>query len=299
MADALTTLATTTDIVNSEWIDPALLAYAMAKMVVTDKCRLYQLADRSTKTASAAKFVKDSAAAMTEGTDVDSVALDTAQTGITAAELGIVRIVTKVAKRTNILGEAGLMMYIAREGGELCAEKWESDILALFPSASSTVGVSGSPFTLAQYVQGQGKLRSNNARGTAVGIFSDNQAANLRNACASSQAAVLGADRTDESVLNSNMDQYIGKLFGQQNWESTLCTTANGGVDDVGAFLVNGASNPENAPIGLCQVWGPEVERSGSATPSLRAEEVAITQMTGQAEISDFNYVQAVSSATA
>ena len=153
--------------------------------------------------------------------------------------------------------------------------------------------------TLATYVAGQGKLRTNNARGVPVGIFSDNQAANLRNACATSQAAILGADRTDESIMNANMDQYIGKLFGQQNWETTLCTTANGGVDDVGAIMINGAASPANAPIGLCQVWGPEVERSGSATPSLRAEEVAITQMVGQAEISDFNYVKVVTSATA
>lgn len=299
MADVYTTLTTVTDIVNSEFIDPMLLAYAIDKTVAAPLCRMYNLAGRATKVASAAKFVKDSAAAMTEGTDVDAVALDTSQVGITAAEVGIVRLVSKVAKRTNILGEEGLMQFIMREGGELIGEKLDTDVLAIYPSASTSVGQSGFPLSLANYVAGMAKLDTNNARGTKVGVFSDNQAANLRNAVATSQAAVLAADRTDESVLNARSDAYIGKLFGMENWLSNLNATANTAVDDVGIISIDGNRNPENAPIGICQVWGPEIERSGSATPSARAEEVAITSMVGQAEISDFNYVKVVTSATA
>ena len=299
MADAYTTLTTVTDIVNSEFIDPLLLAYALDKNVAVGLCRMYNLAGRQTKVASAAKFVKDSAAAMTEATDVDATALDTSQVAITAAEIGIVRLVTKIAKRTNILGEEGLMQFVAREGAELCMEKFETDTLAIYPSASASAGVTQSPMTLGTFVTGMGKLDTASARGRKVAVISDNQATNLRSAAASSQAAVLAADRTDESILNARSDAYVGTLFGVPIWLTNLNTTANAAADDVGMIGIDGNTNPENAPIGLAQVWGPEVERSGSATPSARAEEVAITMMVAAAEVSDFNYVKFVTSATA
>jgi hypothetical protein len=144
MAATVTKIAEITEIVNSEWINPLILDYAIDNVVTAPLCSAVDLAGKATKVAAFAQWEKDSGADITEGTGMTVDDLTLAEVTVTVAQVGVFREVTDFAMETNILGRSGLESRIIQDGAALCSEMLEDDLVGLFSSATgATVGSTG------------------------------------------------------------------------------------------------------------------------------------------------------------
>ena len=135
------------DVINTEAIDPLVLDYAHEAFFLPKIVRQKDLSGLGTLTANFASFASVSAGAKTQGTNLTAVALDTDQDGtITVAEVAVAielgDLVAEVA--------AGRVSPddIARQLGNAVAIKLTTDLAALFPSATASVGSSGVDYSL-------------------------------------------------------------------------------------------------------------------------------------------------------
>jgi hypothetical protein len=296
MANEVTTTLIT-GAINTSYIEPLMLNYAIDAAVALPYVRVSNVRGRGTKTAQFYVPTKSGGvAALTEGTDAANSALAIAAgTTIAVAEVGIVRNVQKLAIRTNVMGEAELLQFVVEDGTRLVVEKMETDLWAQFPNASTSVGTTTTAFTLANYSAGLSQLGINKARGRATCFLSGKQASDLRDAIVASGSAIFSTG-AEKALLSQVADNgYVGNLFGADIYMSNLRTTANAGADGVGAFAIDGSRYPQNAPLGMALAWMPELE--SLPDPSLRGLEMAVTAAYGFAEISDFNYVKIVTRA--
>lgn len=292
-----TTGTSLTELVNSEFIEPLIIDYAIDKMVIAPLVRTSNLAGKATKTASFPRWLKDTAADLTEGSDLSNNELETSEVAvITAAQVGILREVTDLAADTTIMGPQGLMDFIVRDGAMLCTEMLEDDLAARFASASVTVGTSGSDLSVANFVEAIAKLDTAAVRGEKVCVLDDQQAFDLRAAVAASTATVFAnAAAGAQSVLNARSDAYVGEMFGVRTWLTNLTDTANMGADVVGAMLINGATSPNYAPIGAAVLWQPRVKQLPDVATNSTL--INVTMCYGEGETFDAAYVKLVTDA--
>lgn len=286
-----TTSTTLTELVNSEFISPLILDYAIDEMVIAPVCRVESLAGKATATAAFPGWVKDTGADLTEASDLSNNALETTEaTPLTATMVGILREVTDFAVETSIVGPS-LMSFILEDGRKLCAEMLEDDLAAVFTNASNSVGTSGVDMSVANFVEAIAKLDTAKARGRMVAVLDDQQSLDLRTAVAASGATVFANSATGaQSILNGNPGGYKGTLFGVDIFMTNLTDAAGGNV--TGAMLIDGAQSPKNAPIGIASLWDFKVKQVSD--PATISELVSVSMAYACGEISDFNYVKIV-----
>ncbi len=286
------TTATTISSAIATYVSPNILNYAKKRVVALPYVYMEQTGTALGKPAKTIAFpvvTKDAAAAMTDGTDAEAVDIAIGSAvSITAAEVGIVRDITKLARKVNVLGDEGLVQWAVEDGGQLCMEKIETDVWARFASASTSVGTSGAAFTLANFAQGLSQLTINDAVGDAGAFLSTKQVSDLRESIMTSGAAVLGSGVGNNLLARESADGFVGDLMGTLVWTSSCAATS--GANKIGAFMTNAAGSPKDAAIGLVYVWMPEVEMLDN--PSLRSKEMAVTCAYGEAELNDRSYVQ-------
>lgn len=297
MFAAETTGTSLTELVNSEFIAPLIIDYAIDKMVITPLMRVQSIAGMATKTVAFPRWIKDAGADVTEATDISNTELESSEnTAITAAQVAILREVTDLALQTNMLGPQGLVDFILRDGAMLCAEMLEDDLAGTFASASGSVGTSGVDLSVANFIEAMAKLDTNNVRGEKVCVLDDQQALDIRNAVAASAASVFAnAASGAQTVLNARSDAYVGELFGVRTWLTNLTDTANSGADVVGAMMINGSSAPNYAPIGVALLWEPKLKQVEDV--ETLSTKYAIYMAYGQGEINDPAYVKIVTDA--
>jgi hypothetical protein len=288
---ATETLSTSlTEIVNSEYISTLIMMYGYDAMVIAPLCRTENLAGRATASVSFPQWELDAVSAVTtEGTTtLSNVELQTTEiANVTAAQVGILREVTELAKEVNMLGPDGLERFIVEDGGRLCMLNLENDLAALLSGFTTTVGSTGVDFSVANFVQAIATLDTKNARGQKVCVLDDQQAFDLRAAVAASTAGVFANSATAaQSVLNANSNGFVGELFGVPIWLTNLTDTANTGADVVGAMFINGATDPGFAGFGIALLWQPRVKMI--PLPDQVSDQIAITMAYGVGRISDF-----------
>ena len=289
MANESTT-ATLVGSINTSVIRKVMSNYAIDPVTALPRMRIEPIAGEGTATAAFTTVTKASAAAITEGTGLSNTALTTAKTTVAISEVGILRQVTKLGARTNVMGEAGVYEWIINDGYKLCMEKFDTDAWAQWANASTSVGTSGAAFTLANFAAGVSQLTINKADGPYVALLSSFQARDLRAAVAASSAPILQALGFDQVAMRTGVNGYLGAPMGVPTYTSNLAASASS--DKVGVFMVDGYLKPENAATGVALGWMPEPEVVG--TPALPGRQIAVTVAYGMAEISDFNYVKAV-----
>jgi len=294
-----TTKTSLTEIVNSEFIAQVLLDYAADKIVVYPMTRVQSLAGLSAGTASFPAWEKDAGEDVTtEGTTtLSNVELQTTETAtITAAQVGILREVTDYAMAVNTQGESGLMSFIVRDGAYLCTEMLEDDLCALFASASTSVGQTGTDLSVANFIEAMSKLDIAKARGRKVAVLHAQQASDLRTAVAASTATVFANAATGaQNILNAASDGYVGELFGVPIWLTNLADTANTGADVVGSMFIDANSNPSCTPYGVALLWEPRMK--SLVLPDQVSTQIAITAAYGVGEILDYAHVKIVTDA--
>jgi hypothetical protein len=281
-----------TEIVNSEFISPQILDYAIDNTVIAPLCRVERLMGKATATAAFPRWIKDTGADLTEGSDLSNNELETSEnTAVTAAMVGILREITDFAQDTTILGRAGLLQMVLEDGAKLCTEMLEDDLAAVFASASTSVGTSGADMTIANFVEALCQLDTNKARGPKWCVLDDQQSSDFLKAIAASTATTL----TNEGGSMLNQFTQSRSFLGIPVYVTNLTDTANMAADVVGCMGVDGVAAPANAPIGIALLWEPRVKMASD--PATVSDVLSITQAHGVGEISDFNYVKIVTDA--
>lgn len=288
-----TTTTTVTEIVNAEWIDPLIADYAKDEIVIAELAREADLRGKATKTVAFPIWEKDTAADITtEGTTTLSANdLTLAETTVTVAQVGILREPTKLAERANLLGEAGLVEYIAQDGGYLCMEMLEDDLAGLFPSITASVGTSGSDLTIGNMLEALGKRRTNKARGVPVFVLDDQQTVDYQNGLGTT-TGTFWTGGTGQSSMTSRSDGKLGAFLDAEVRYTNLTDTANAGADVVGALLNVGS---KEASLGVAILWMPELDKELNVAKSTRL--YAVNFCYGAGLINDNNSVKLVTDA--
>ena len=225
------------------------------------------------------KWPLATAAAVDEGTDLSNTPYTTTENTITVGENGVMTTLTDVAK-TSTIGDAA--SALGRLMGESIARKIDTDLMALFNTlnASTTIGSSGSPLTIAQFDTAIYTCRNNNAKPPFVFAGAPIQASDLRSAILASTGTPFS--NVKDSSLNNQMG--LGYEFtheGVDLYTSTLAESLNNGEDRGGVVMARG----RNCPIALVTKWKARVEPERDA--SLRADEIVATANYGVGEVED------------
>jgi hypothetical protein len=293
-----TTTTTVAHSLNSEFIDPRLRDFAIASQTTLQFFRRGDLAGHNSKVWTVLIFVKDVAADITEGTAMTNTALDTGDTSITAAEVGILREITKLASRTSMID---LESYVAQDGGKLCMELAEDDAVALFAGLSTSVGTSGSNYTVADLMEAIALIGIANAGSDAlVAVVHPRQAGDLMASMSTQTGAAWGNMALSGGLLGrSTIRGYVGAPLGVPHYTTSMADTANGAEDRVGAVFTNG--NPETggdagrATFGWANLWLPELASESNVANSSNL--YAITMCYGVGELNDYTGVKIVTDA--
>jgi hypothetical protein len=288
---AKTTSTTLTELVNSEFINPAILQYAADYTVAAPFVNWLDLRGRATKVGSFPRWILDTTTDIGESTDLTNETLETTDVTITAAEIGVRRDVTDAALEETIIG-AQLFDFLVRDSGVLAAISLDEDLCGLFPSLSTSVGTSGSDLTLANMVEAQAQVRKNKMRGQLVYILDDQQASDYQAAQAAATSTTINSLMQPATGIETG---WLGTFFGQPVWQTGLCVTANTGANVVGACFIRGDTNPTSAAFGgvLTRDVRTELERDASA----RLTEFVMTAKWGVGEIADESGVKIVTDA--
>ncbi len=286
MAD--TTVTTLTELVNSEFINPAILEYAHDFTVAAPYVNWLDLRGKGTKVGSFPRWVLDTATDTGETTDLTTEALETLDVQITAAEIGVRRDVTDAALEETIIGSQ-LFDFLVRDSGVLAAISLDDDICALFTGFSTAAGQATTDLSLANMVEAQAKIRINGARGALVYILDDQQAYDYQAAQAAATSTTVNSMMSIEA--NGSIDNgYLGTFMGAPVWQTGLCDASNTNASVNGGCFIRGDVSPSNAAIGgvITRDVRTELERDASA----RQTEFVMTAQWGVGEILDTSGVK-------
>ncbi len=278
---AATTTTTLTELVNSEFINPAILEYAHDYTVAAPYLNWLDLRGKATKVGSFPIWVLDATTDTGETTDLTTETLETTDVQITAAEIGVRRDVTDAALEETIIGSQ-IFDFLVRDSGVLAAISLDDDICALFTSLATVVGLATTDLALSHMVDAQASIRKNGKRGQLVYILDDQQAQDYQNAQAAATSTTINGFMTPEFGVESG---YLGTFMMQQVWQTGLCDTSNTGASVNGACFVRGDTNPTNAALGgvITRDVRTELQRNASA----RLTEFVMTAKWGVGEIAD------------
>jgi hypothetical protein len=283
---AQTTTTSLTELVNSEFINPAILEYAHDYVVAAPFVNWLDLRGKATKVGSFSKWVLDTATDTGETTDLTTEQLETTDVQVTAAEIGLRRDVTDAALEETIIGTQ-LFDRLVVDAGVLAAISLDDDICALATGFSNTVGLATTDLALSHMVEAQAKIRINGQRGQLVYILDDQQASDYQAAQAAATSTTINGLMAPSVGIESG---YLGTFFGQPVWQTGLCDSSNTGASVNGMCFVRGDTNPTTSAIGgvITRDVRTELERNASA----RITEFVMTAKWGVAEISDLSGVK-------
>lgn len=290
MAAGAATTTTATGGVNTSYI-VAMLDYAIDPVVAMPHLRMEPISQYGTKTAAFPIATKDTiTTGITEGTAQTHEDINIANTTVAVSEVGVLRTITKLLARSNVMGEAGIYQWAIEDGVKLCLDKFEVDAWAQWANASTSTGTSGATMTIANLAGAISQLTINKAVGPYVGLLSSFQARDLRAQIVSSTATVLEALGAGDVGQRAGDDGYLGMFMGVPLWTSNNAAASGG--DKIGVVMVDGQARPQNASTGVALGWMPEPEVLGA--PEFPGRQITVTAAYGLAEVADFNYVKIV-----
>src|SRR3990167_6966784 len=290
-----TTVSTLAGAFHTKRIDLLVAPYAIDAFCSIDHVRKAQV-PQGTKVVSFATVTKDTAlsATITEATGLSNTAYDTTKTSATVAEVGMLRQSTKLSERQSMYGPGGLLMEFLDDGVKMCLEKAETDVNAEWANASTSVGTSGAPFTLADLGAALAQHTINKSQGALYGYLHATAGKNLRQDVLGSGAAWLTTGAANNLLQRTNADGFMGELMGVVLATNNLGVTAT--ADKVSAFLVSASlpgNDPRNCPTGMAVAWMPEATPIFFNPALSGGMQVAITMAYGLSEVIDYGYVKA------
>jgi len=215
---------------------PAITAEAMfvanERSIMRGLVRNFALPMSQGKTVTVPIYPAQTAAALTEGNELDNTAVSTNGATLTVSTVGIRTIVTDLAvasSASNVVSDLGRLF------GEAIARKIDGDLLALFSGFTGiTAGGSSSALSAAIVAQAVAKLRANAVPQDALACVVHPYVAydlkkDLTNTFANPNAGI---------IQNEAMQMgYVGTLFGVPVFESSNIANTGTAGDYVGAVF--------------------------------------------------------------
>ncbi len=268
-----TTLATYDDVSYSEILTDVVRDALMAVVVTPALMDFYDLAGQASKAIKIPQAGKETASALTEGTEVSNTALASSSVTGTAAEIGIMATITDVLDVSDIAAAHAARL---RTLGRSLGDKLDVDICALFPGLGTTVGSSGNNITLSVLLDGIFEIENADAMsGDLVAVLHPRQTADLRTEL-EADAASIYVGKSDASI-SASMAGFFGSWFGIDIFQTTNVSASGG--NNIGALFVRGVA------FGMMQKWAARVE--AMRWPPIRGFVIVATAMYAVFEIED------------
>jgi len=263
---------TTTTSLND--LIPSIIAEAMfvaqEASIMRNLVKNFSLPVQNGKTVTVPVYAAQTAAALTEGTDLANTEVTTGGAVLTVAEAGIMTTVTDMAVRTSA---SNVVADIGRLFGQAIATKIDKDLTALFTGFSTGLGDGTAAITAARVFEAVAKLRAAGVPGADLflvlnPLIAYDLKANITNTYANPNANV---------VANEAMAMgFLGTLAGVPVYESANVAHTSG--DSIGALFHKDA-------LGLALMQDIQIETQRDA--SLRATELVATAVYGVGELVD------------
>ena len=219
-----------------------------------------------------------SAAAVSEGSDLYSPAIDPTSKTITCSEHGIMTTLTDLGRNAaprNVAADIGKLF------GEAIAKKIDKDLTALFGGFSTTVGSASTVMSASLIFQAVAKLRANSVPAeNLAAVIHPNVAFDLKsgltNTFANPNAGV------GNEILRSAL---VGSIAGVPIFETSNMTDSSGNDPATTGDFKGAVFHPDALGLAMMQDLKIEVQRDAS----LRADEIVATAVYGVGELNDTN----------
>ena len=219
-----------------------------------------------------------SAAALSEGSDLSSTAIDPTSKTITCSEHGIMTTLTDLGRNAaprNVAADIGKLF------GEAIAKKIDKDLTALFGGFSTTVGSASTVMSASLIFQAVAKLRANSVPAeNLAAVIHPNVAFDLKsgrtNTFANPNAGV------GNEILRSAL---VGSIAGVPIFETSNMTDSSGNDPATTGDFKGAVFHPDALGLAMMQDLKIEVQRDAS----LRADEIVATAVYGVGELNDTN----------
>ena len=219
-----------------------------------------------------------SAAAVSEGSDLSSTAIDPTSKTITCSEHGIMTTLTDLGRNAaprNVAADIGKLF------GEAIAKKIDKDLTALFGGFSTTVGSASTVMSASLIFQAVAKLRANSVPAeNLAAVIHPNVAfdikSGLTNTLANTNAGV------GNQILRSAL---VGSIAGVPIFETSNMTDSSGNDPATTGDFKGAVFHPD--ALGLAMMLDLKIEVQRDA--SLRADEIVATAVYGVGELNDTN----------
>lgn len=248
------------------------LFVAQERSLMRGLVRNYTLPAGSGKTITVPIYPAQTAASVSEATDLTNTAISTSGAVLTVGEVGLMTTVTdlaRVASASNVIADVGQLF------GTAVATKMDKDLTALFSGFSATVGGTSTTLTAALVAQAIMKLRGQGIPMMDVAVVLNPDVAydfvaNLTNTFANPNGGVA----QNEAMANG----MVGRFMGVPVY--ITANVANNGTagDYVGAVFHRDA-------LGIAMLQDIKLEAQRDA--SLRADELVATAVYGVGELYD------------
>ena len=214
---------------------PAITAEAMfvanERSIMRGLVKNYSIPASNGKTITVPIYPTQSAAALTEGNEVDNTAVSTDGVTLTVSTVAIRTMITdlvRASSASNVVADMGRLF------GEAIAKKMDQDLLALFSGFSVGVGFDSTAFSAAILAQAVARLRANAVPGDALAcVVNPYVAYDLKSALTNTFANPNAGIIQNEAMQTG----YVGTLFGVPVFESSNIANTGTAGDYVGAVF--------------------------------------------------------------
>jgi N4-gp56 family major capsid protein len=253
------------------------LFVAQERSIMRGLVRNYTLPMGSGKTITVPVYPKQTAAGLTEGTDLTNTEVATSGAVLTVSEVGIMTTVTDLARNasaSNVIADVGRLF------GEAIAAKMDKDLTALMAGFSAGTGDYSTQITPAVIFQAVAKLRG-------AGVPTDGMfcvlhpeiAYDLKAALTTGGSTAAFASGAYSELANAALQEgFVGRLAGIPVFETSNIDYVSNAGDFPGAVFHRDA-------LGLAMMQDIKIETQRDA--SLRADELVATAVYGVGELYD------------
>lgn len=250
------------------------LFVASERSIMRGLVRNYTVPMNNGKVYQIPKYGTETAVALTETTDMAGTAADvTVSTGvsnITLSEIGIMTVLTDLARNTS---ESNVIADLGKLFGEAIARKIDQDLIALFSGFSTSFGAAQDEISVASLFKASAQLKSNAVPGPYYGVFSPKAIysvkSSLTNTFVNPNAGVL--------QNQAMVEGYVGRIAGIDIFETSNV------VQESATNAVNAVFSRDALGIAIMQ----DLRIATQRQESKRADDVIATAVYGVAELHD------------
>ena len=235
---------------------PAITAEAMfvanERSIMRGLVKNYAIPASNGKTITVPIYPTQTAAAVTEGAEVDNTEVSTSGVTLTVSTVGIRTIITdlvRASSASNVVADMGRLF------GEAIAKKMDQDLLALFSGFSVGVGDASTAFSAATLANAVARLRANAVPSDQLAcVVNPYVAYDLKSALTNTFANPNAGIIQNEAMATG----YVGTLFGVPVFETSNIANNGTAGDYVGAVFHRDA-------LGLAMIGDIAIETQRSA----------------------------------